>query len=100
LQQKPLIKNSHQSKRKTRQGYFPVEAATFGPLPPNSSEALYGAQLIGQKCLEIILDSRTSILYTPLGPNRIIYSYLYLEGLAYASPPPSGHPNVKNFSLI
>ncbi|CAK5083357.1 unnamed protein product [Meloidogyne enterolobii] len=50
LQQKPLIKDSHQSKRKTRQGYFPVEAATFGPLPPNSSEALYGAQLIGQKC--------------------------------------------------
>nr|CAD2146618.1 unnamed protein product [Meloidogyne enterolobii] len=50
LQQKPLIKNSHQNKRKTRQGYFPVEAATFGPLSPNSSEALYGAQLIGQKC--------------------------------------------------
>lgn len=72
MQQKPLIKNSHQSKRKTRQGYFPVEAATFGPLPPNSSEALYGAQLIGQKCLKI-LHSQTSILYTPLG---LIKSYI------------------------
>ncbi|KAL7076825.1 hypothetical protein ACQ4LE_004044 [Meloidogyne hapla] len=52
LQQKPLIKHSQQSKRRVRAGYFPVEAApAFGPLSQeNSTQSLYGAQLIGQKC--------------------------------------------------
>uniref|UniRef100_A0A1I8BWG1 Uncharacterized protein n=1 Tax=Meloidogyne hapla TaxID=6305 RepID=A0A1I8BWG1_MELHA len=58
LQQKPLIKHSQQSKRRVRAGYFPVEAApAFGPLSQeNSTQSLYGAQLIGQKCLGNIFN--------------------------------------------
>ena len=59
LQQRTSIKHTQQSKRMKRAGYFPVEAVlasgNLNPYPENSTESLYGAQLIGQKCLGNIL---------------------------------------------